>query len=332
MLVSVLSGATLLGGAVLSMSLAPGIALAASAPSAPRNVQGLSTDFQAERVTVGWAPPLGDGGTAVTAYRVQASRDEVHWTPSLFSDCYPDPTCVPELTATFRYELTIYQTYVFRVAAYNAAGWGPWSDLSPAYTVLPGDQPRVQSPRELIAVPALRKIRMEWLPPVDDDGVYYVVEWSRNGGAWKGGVRTDEAAYTIRDLKYGTYSLRVRSQRYEVEYSVWADAADVLVPDHRQRVMNFDGLPSSLAAPGTTLIVPCGLVTNAGQRVRVSVRWELSGRSARGSVDAVVVRKRTCGKVKVALSGTPVTVTVMLAAPAVGRYSEVLRMRTYRIG
>lgn len=319
---------------VLVASLLPSVALAATVPGPPQDVRGLSTDFQAERVTVGWAPPVDDGGTPVVAYRVQASRDGVHWTPTRYTDCWPptaDPSCIPELHVTFSYELTIYATYVFRVAAYNDAGWGPWSDSSPPYTVLPGDQPRVAAPRNLVAVPVLRGMRVTWLPPANAPDASYVIEWSRDGKPWQGTVVTDKTSYRFRDLAYGDYIVRARSQRYEVEYSEWALAPAIVVPDRRQRVLGYDGLPTTLAFPGKTVIAPCGLMTNAGQRVRVDVRWELSRLSMRGSVDPVIVRKRACGKFTVTTTGIPVTVWVTMAAPAAGRYAEILRTGIYRL-
>ena len=295
------------------------------------NVRGISTDAQGERVTVGWSPPV-DGGP-VTAYQIQASRDGVRWPSSRISECdppAPGQPCSPELTAVFNYELTVYETYVFRVSAYNSAGWGPWSEVSPPFTVLPGNRPRVGAPRDVVVTPILRGLRMAWSPPADAWDVSYLVQWSRDGRRWQGASTTRGLRFTFAGLPYGAYAVRVRSQRYDIEYSVWSSTGPVTVPDRRQRLIDFPGLPRHLSSPGTTRLVPCALKTSAGQAVRVGVRTEVRALATRGNVDPVVVRRSPCGRVSITLSGVPVKVWVTLAAPATGRYAELFRTKTYR--
>jgi hypothetical protein len=315
------------------MSALTGVAQAATVPGPPLDARGIYTDFQAERVTVGWTPPIDDGGAFITAYRVQASRDGVTWVATEESACdppAPDQQCFPELTVVFSYTLTIYETYVVRVAAFNSSGWGAWSALSPPFTILPGNQPRVLPPRDVETAPILAGITMTWRAPGTLQDASYRVEWSKDGRPWKGTDTTRNTAYTFTGLSAGTYSVRVRTQRYEVEFSEWVTINNLVVRDRQQRVLNFAGLPAHLASPGRTLLVPCGLVTNAGQRVRVQVRWELLGPTTRGSIDPVVVKRRPCGKVTIILGGQPVRVRVTLSAPAVDRYAELRQMRTYR--
>ena len=119
--------------------------------------------------------------------------------------------------------------------------------------------------------------------------------------------------------------MRVRSQRYDVEYSAWSSAGPVTVPDRRQRLIDFPGLPLRLSSPGTTRLVPCGLRSSAGQAVRVGVRTQVRAVTTRGSVDPVVVHRSPCGRVSITMSGIPVKVWVTLAAPAIGRYAELFR-------
>lgn len=305
-------------------------ATAATLPGPPQDVRGLSTDAQAEHVRVGWSPPADDGGARITAYEIQASTDGVAWSHRRFSECdpTPDPSC-PELTTVFSYELDIYATYFFRVAAYNAAGWGPWSELSPPFTVLPGNRPRVAPPSDVTAKPVLQGIHVAWHPPADAVDVSYEVQWSRDGTRWRS-AWTRSTSYAITGLDFGYYDVRVRTRRWEVEYSVWSTVGPVRVPDRRQRIKGYDGLPRALWSPGTTVLVPCGLTTNAGQPVRVRVDWKVDRALTRGDQDAVTVKRRPCGKVKVILDGTPVIVTVRLSAPAVGRFTRLLITRTYR--
>ena len=145
-------------------------------------------------------------------------------------------------------------------------------------------------------------------------------------------MSTRGRSHAFTGLERGDYYVRVRSQRYDVEYSTWSMVGPISVPDRRQRIKDFDGLPARLASPGKTVIVPCDLRTNASQRVRAAIRWELTQRPTRGSLDPVVVRKRPCGKVTITLGHLPVRVWVTLAAPAKGRYAEILRTRIYRVG
>ena len=309
--------------------MVPGTAVAATVPGPPVGVHGVYTSLDGERVTVAWSPPANDGGGMITAYQVQASEDGTAWSVSrtVESDC---TGCLPESSVRFSYELTVYDTYVFRVAARNSSGWGDWSALSPPFTVLPGNLPRVSPPQDLVAKPVLGGITMDWREPAGGSPVTYRVEWTRDGGGhWNGSDWTRRTAYEFTGLVYGTYLVRVRTERDEVQTSVWVTSAQVVVPDRRQRIKNFTGLPACLASPGKTRLVPCGLITNAGQSVRVRVTWEpTSGRG--GDSDAVIVRRRACGKVVVTLDGTPVTVVVTLRAPAVGRYDNLRITRTYR--
>lgn len=166
---------------------------------------------------------------------------------------------------------------------------------------------------------------------MDAPDASYLVEWQRAGGSGRGELRTRAHKVTITGLAYGTYVVRVRTQRYEVEYSTWTSAEPITVPDRRQRIVDFAGLPPTLRSAGTTLIVPCHLMTNAGQRVKVGVRWEVLDRMIRGSFDPVVVRRGACGRVIIALNGTPVRVSVTLAAPPQGRYAAILRTTRYRV-
>ena len=321
----------MVGGGICLLALLPYPASAQALPGPPVDVRGISTDAQGERVTVGWSPPANAG--PVTKYQVQASRDGVRWSSSRFSECdppSPDQPCVPDLTVVFTYELAIYETYVFRASAFSTAGWGPWSEVSPPFTVLPGNRPRVGAPRALVATPILGGLRMAWNPPADASDVSYLVEWSRDGGRWQGASITRARAFTFSGLPFGAYAVRVRSQRYDVEFSVWSTTARVTVPDRRQRLVDFPGLPTRLASPGTTLLVPCRLMTNAGQSVRVGIRALVRGVVTRGSLDPVVVRRSPCGRVSITLTGIPVKVWVTLAAPATGRYAELFRTRAYR--
>ena len=88
-------------------------------PSSPRNVSARRGDAS---VTVVWKTPSSNGGSAIVDYVVQRSADGAStW------------TTVPDGVGTARRVtvggLTNGQRYQFRVAAVNAVGSGPWSEV-----------------------------------------------------------------------------------------------------------------------------------------------------------------------------------------------------------
>ena len=75
-----------------------------------------------------------------------------------------------------------------------------------------------------------------------------------------------------------------------------------------------------------------------GQRVRVSAVWQPAGTRASagvwltGSLEPFVIRRASCGRVVVVLSGMPGTVAVKWEAPATATYEALKIRRVYRIG
>ncbi len=75
------------------------------------------------RATLKWTAPSSDGGSSITDYRIQYSRDGGKaWAT------FADPvSTTPTVTVT---RLVNGTRYVYRVAAINAAGTGPFSSPS----------------------------------------------------------------------------------------------------------------------------------------------------------------------------------------------------------
>ena len=82
------------------------------------------------------------------------------------------------------------------------------------------------------------------------------------------------------------------------------------------------GLPAKVKKSGTTVLLDHRVLTNAGQiaRARVTCEVLLRGRLA-GDLRPCLVH-RSGGRISVTTSGTRVSVTLTLAAPAKGAYSE----------
>lgn len=93
-------------------------------PGSPSSVVGYSADGA---VPLSWAAPLTDGGTSITSYVVQfSSNNGATWT---VFDTGTSPARTALITG-----LTNGTSYVFRVAAVNAAGQGPFSGPSAGVT------------------------------------------------------------------------------------------------------------------------------------------------------------------------------------------------------
>lgn len=98
----------------------------ALAPGSPTNVTGVAGNTQ---VTLNWTAPLSNGGAAITSYKIQySSNSGVTWLPTIPLD---NGTSSPNYTVT---QLTNGTAYIFRVAAVNSSGQGPWSISSPSIT------------------------------------------------------------------------------------------------------------------------------------------------------------------------------------------------------
>lgn len=96
----------------------------ASAPGVPTGVSGTAGDTQ---VSLTWTEPASDGGSAITDYVVQYSSDSgSNW--NTFSD---GTSSSASATVT---GLTNDTAYIFRVAAVNSVGTGPYSADSASVT------------------------------------------------------------------------------------------------------------------------------------------------------------------------------------------------------
>ena len=128
-------------------------------------------------MTLSWTAPSDNGGSAVTDYTIQySSNGGATWTT--YADSVPASTTstVPGLTNGV--------SYLFRVAAVNGVGTGPYSASSAA--VIPGDSTTVPAaPTNVSGVAGNGQVTLSWTAPSDNGGsavTDYTIQYSSTGG------------------------------------------------------------------------------------------------------------------------------------------------------
>jgi titin len=150
--------------------------------------------------TVYWLAPSKTGGAAIDTYAVeQAASANGPWINRVI---------MGSLNHTAS-GLTNGTAYYFRVAAHNAAGWGPYGTVVNA-------TPRTVPPAPLSLAASAGKnwIHLTWNPPQSDGGApiegYLVQRATNPGGPWTAVVDTTILSYTANGLAPGTaYYYRV---------------------------------------------------------------------------------------------------------------------------
>ena len=139
-------------------------------PDAPDPVQLIPGD---ERITIIWTIPQRVGGTPLTGFVVEYTREFDGETPT-FESATPTskwgriPVNSPSVDSYTVTGLLNGYTYAVRVAAVNKAGIGEWDPLvTPAGEPLPVRGPSASSPTPT-AVVADRLITVSWRAPIDE--------------------------------------------------------------------------------------------------------------------------------------------------------------------
>jgi FtsP/CotA-like multicopper oxidase with cupredoxin domain len=166
------------------------------------------------RATVTWTLPVSDGGSPITAYRVQQSvNGSTAWT-TVANNVGPAMAAgVQSLTIT---RLTPGTSYQFRVAAINAIGVGPWAQTAAA--VVPFTVPVAVGTVTANTTPAvLRTVVLSWAAVVSISPITsYRVQMSIDGVTWNGvgnGAATALTSRTVTGLTSGTvYQFRVAAR------------------------------------------------------------------------------------------------------------------------
>ncbi len=175
-------------------------------PSAPQELE--VDDVAAEEVELDWDRPADDGGDSVDEYRVEIYRggrwrteeDDISRTSYTVEDLDP------------------YTTYTFRVAAHNAAGWGPAS----AEVAVTTRRAEPGQPRSLAAAATHDRVTLTWQAPTAGGRVTgYRVQRRVGSGSYRVVVADTGSAVTYwvdRDVSPATtYSYAVRALNYGEE-------------------------------------------------------------------------------------------------------------------
>ena len=152
-------------------------------------------------VELTWAAPAFDGGSVITSYDVEASRDGALWART---------ATVAATTVVVR-GLDDGTPYSFRVTPVNEAGPGTASEPT---TAVP--RTTATAPVDLEATPGDGQVDLAWAEPLDDGGARvtgYVVQHLTRGGAWAdvatvaasvGGAPSPAVVATVTGLANGT--------------------------------------------------------------------------------------------------------------------------------
>lgn len=140
-------------------------------PAAPTDLAGIPGNKLA---SLTWVAPTDIGGTAITSYVVQrSSNGGLSWTTVTGSSLLPSRTAKGLRNGT---------AYLFRVAAKNKVGRGPWSDT---FGVTPRTKPT--APQTVVATAGDAQVTLTWLAPKSNGGnaiTAYQVESSPDGINW----------------------------------------------------------------------------------------------------------------------------------------------------
>ena len=156
-----------------SYSTSSSAVTAYTTPGAPTAVTGTAGEGE---VALSWSSPASNGGNSITDYIIQySSSNGASWTT--FSDGTSTSTSE---TVT---GLTNGTSYIFRIAAVNAAGTGVNSTSSAA--AIPRTVP--DAPFSATATAANEQVTLSWSAPVFNGGTAitdYFVEYSVDGSEW----------------------------------------------------------------------------------------------------------------------------------------------------
>ena len=128
-------------------------------PNPPGAPTGVTATAGALQATVNWIAPAGDGGSAITSYRVTPYIGAVAQTPI---------SVTAPATSTVITGLSAGTAYTFKVAAINGLGPGP--DSAPSNAVTPTAANPPGAPTALSATAKSSGAQLSWTAPVSDGG------------------------------------------------------------------------------------------------------------------------------------------------------------------
>lgn len=168
-----------------------------SVPGVPGNLDGTPTN---RSVALTWTAPLTDGGTRITRYIVQRSRDGGSTWTTLLRGTSVNPAQLVKYLENGR-------DYVFRVSARNSLGRGPWSI---PFTTRP--RTTASAPLAVTVNAGNGEVAVSWSAPKSTGGseiTAYQIEVSTDGLTWSpagttadGAARSFTASALVNDTSY----------------------------------------------------------------------------------------------------------------------------------
>ena len=252
------------------------------APTGLRVTSGLGS------LTVNWNPPVSDGGSAITAYRVEWKLSTATSWPGADKGASDRSHTITGLTNGSEYDV--------RVRAVNSAGNGPWDTNSgtPTVTVTVPGAPRIDS-----VTSGDGSLTVNWNPPVSNGGsaiTGYRVEWKLTSAAstsvWPSTAdkSASDRSHELIGLTNGSeYDVRVRAVN-SAGNSLWA--TDSATPAAPVTVPGAPTIDSVTSGDGTlTLSWSAPADTGGAQITSYDVEYKLT--SAADSAWAAVTRSGT---------------------------------------
>ena len=170
-------------------------------PDAPRNVD--ITGSGDEELTVAWDAPLGNGGSAITGYKVQwKEADTPNWDSPSEAPDDASPYTIENLTNGTKYDV--------RVLAVNDVGNGP-----PSGDVEGTPSKKPDAPTDVkVTAHGDKWLKVTWTEPEDKGGLdtTYIVQWKSGTDDYNETDKADPATspHEITNLENGTlYTVRV---------------------------------------------------------------------------------------------------------------------------
>ncbi len=208
-------------------------------PDAPRNVA--ITGSGDRELTVAWDPPLGNGGSAITGYKVQWKPDlQNNWNTYTERDDEDgqSPYTIENLTNGTKYDV--------RVLAVNDVGNGP-----PSGDVEGTPSTRPEPPTITDITHGHQKLTVTWTAPTGTDtggsditGFIVQWKWGNNGYNATNQATPPASPYEITNLLNGT------------EYTVRVFAVNESHPDDPSDESNeMTGTPSTVPQPPTAVTI-----------------------------------------------------------------------------
>ena len=244
-------------------------------PDAPRNVA--ITGSADEELTVAWAPPLGNGGSAITGYKVQWKPDSQNdW--NTYTERDDDDGQSPY---TIKENLTNGTKYDVRVLAVNDVGNSP-----PSGDVEGTPSTRPKPPTITDITHGHQKLTVTWTAPTDADTggsdlTGFIVQWKWGNNDYNTTYQATPPAspYEITNLINGT------------EYTVRVFAVNESYPDDPSDESNeMTGTPSTVPQPPTDVTItgfgdksltvswtaPTGANTGGSDITGFKIQWKLN--------------------------------------------------------